>query len=174
MPYSSKKYEDRTDVEKIQSNWKKLSGLYSRGEWSSSIVRAATAAEIASNLVVREELENIKGIDEPFVSHLMVWANGIQGKFQKLILPAVEGKAYAQTFKQLSNDIGEINRIRNGIVHSGKFADSEPAFQVIEKARTVIQAFVCQYHPGFNLDEISKIEESHNKLMQPLSNTPAD
>lgn len=174
MSYTSKKYEDRTDVEKIQSNWKKLSGLYSRGEWSSSIVRAATAAEIASNLVVREELENIKGIDEPFVSHLMVWANGIQGKFQKLILPAIEGKDYSQTFKQLSNDIGEINRIRNGIVHSGKFADSEPAYQVIVKARAVILALVCQYHPKFNLSEISKIEESHNKSMQPTANASAD
>jgi hypothetical protein len=170
----SKKYEDRTDVEKIQSNWKKLSGLYSRGEWSSSIVRAATAAEIASNLVVREELENTKGIDEPFVSHLMLWANGLQGKFQKLILPAVEGKNYAQTFKQLSNDIGEINRVRNGIVHSGKFADSEPAYQVIVKARTVILAFVCQYHPEFDLGEISKIEESHSKSMQPTANVSAD
>jgi hypothetical protein len=56
MSYTSKKYEDRTDIEKIQSNWKKLSGLYSRREWSGSVVRAATAAEIASNLVVREEL----------------------------------------------------------------------------------------------------------------------
>lgn len=160
MLYSNKRYEDRTDIEKILSNWKKLSGLYSRKEWSSSIVRAATAAEIASNLVVREELENIKGIDEPFVSHLMMWANGIQGKFQKLILPAVVGKDYEQTFKQLSNDIGDINRIRNGIVHAGKFADSEPAHEVIVKARNVILAFVRQYHTTFKLDEIDKIEEA--------------
>jgi hypothetical protein len=174
MSYTSKKYEDRTDIEKIQSNWKKLSGLYSRGEWSSSIVRAATAAEIASNLVVREELENIKGIDEPFVSHLMMWANGIQGKYQKLILPAVEGNAHAQTFKQLSNDIGDINKIRNGIVHAGKFADSAPAHEVIVKARTVILAFVRQYHEDFDLVEICKVEDSHNKSMQPTAKASAD
>ncbi|MFG1495390.1 hypothetical protein ABMA57_02075 [Saccharospirillum sp. HFRX-1] len=174
MSYTSKEYEDRSDIEKIQSNWKKLSGLYSRNEWSSSIVRAATTAEIASNLVVREELENIKGIDEPFVSHLMMWANGIQGKFQKLILPAVEGKDYALTFKQLSNDISDINRIRNGIVHAGKFADYQPAHDVIVKARTVILTFVCQYHNDFNLDEINKIQKSHNKSIQPNAKVAPD
>lgn len=163
MSYTSKAYEDRTDIEKIQSNWKKLSGLYSRGEWSSSIVRAATAAEIASNLVVREELQNIRGIDEPFVSHLMMWANGIQGKFQKLILPAVKDKAYAQAFKQLSKDIGDINKIRNAIVHAGKFADSAPTYELLIKARRVILVFVRQYHPGFDISEIEFIEETHNK-----------
>ncbi len=162
MSYTSKAYEDRTDIEKIQSNWKKLSGLYSRGEWSSSIVRAATAAEIASNLVVREELQNTKGIDEPFVNHLMMWANGIQGKFQKLILPAVEGKGYAQAFRELSTDIGDINKIRNGIVHAGKFADSAPAHELLVKARRVILVFVRQYHPDFDIDEIELNEETHN------------
>ncbi len=159
MSYTNKAYEDRTDIERIQSNWKKLSGLYSRGEWSSSIVRAATAAEIASNLVVREELQNIKGIDEPFVTHLMMWANGIQGKFQKLILPAVSGKDYDMIFKRLSRDIGDINKIRNGIVHAGKFADSEPAHEVLVKARRVILSLVRQYHSDFDLDEIALIEK---------------
>lgn len=166
MSYKDKAYSDRSDIEKILSNWKKISGLYSRREWSASIVRAATAAEIASNLVVREELQNKRNIDEPFVNHLMMWANGIQGKFQKLILPAVEGSDYAQTFKSLSNDISQINKVRNGIVHAGKFADSEPAHDVITKAQRVILNLVQQYHPEFTLEEIEQIEETHTDLTQ--------
>jgi len=158
-----KSYQDRTDLEKIESNWKKLSGLYRRGEWSSAIVRAATAAEIATNLVVREELENQKGIDKPFVDHLMIWANGIQGKYQKLILPAVSGKDYEQRFKDLSGDIGGINTARNAIVHAGYFTDSAPAHETIVKSRGIILAFVKQYHPSFDLIEIKLIEESSSK-----------
>jgi hypothetical protein len=44
-----KPYSERTDLEKIKSQWKKTTGFLERGEWSSAIVRAATAAEIAAN-----------------------------------------------------------------------------------------------------------------------------
>ena len=44
---SKKEYKDRTDLEKIQSQWNKLTGLHSREEFSGAVVRAATAAEIA-------------------------------------------------------------------------------------------------------------------------------
>lgn len=161
MTYKSRPYSDRTDLDKIRSNWKKINGLYSRREWSSSVVRAATTAEIATNLVVREELENLKGIDEPFVNHLMIWANGIQGKYQKLIMPAVEGKEYKDRFRALSSKIGEINRERNKIVHGGHFTDSAPAHDIIVKAREVVHVFVQQYHPQFTLDEIQFIEEKN-------------
>lgn len=159
MTNRSKSYIDRTDIEKILSNWKKVAGLYSRKEWSSSVVRAATAAEIATNLAVREELENSKGIDEEFVSHLMIWANGIQGKYQKLILPSVVGKGYETQFKLISADIGAINRERNKIVHGGYFANSLPAYEIIVKARKVILELVKQYDSDFYIEEIHLIEE---------------
>jgi hypothetical protein len=161
VTYKSKPYSDRTDLDKIRTNWKKINGLYSRREWSSSVVRAATTAEIATNLVVREELENLKGIDEPFVNHLMIWANGIQGKYQKLIMPAVEGKEYKDKFRALSSTIAAINRERNKIVHGGHFIDSAPAHDIIVKAREVAHVFVQQYHPQFTLDEIQFIEEKN-------------
>ncbi len=159
MSYKNKPYTDRTDLEKIKSNWKKLQGLYSRREWSSAIVRAATTSEIAANLVVREELQNQKNIDEDFVTHLMIWANGIQGKYQKLILPAIKGKEHEQNFKDLSNKIGKINRERNSIVHTGTFGNPEPAHEIISEAREVILNFVRPYHNEFDLVEIEKIEE---------------
>ncbi|EMJ3470053.1 hypothetical protein [Vibrio harveyi] len=159
MTYKSKAYEDRTDIEKIQSNWKKLSGLYQRKEWSSSVVRAATAAEIAANLVVREELENQKGIDTPFVNHLMIWANGIQGKYQKLIMASVKGKPQEESFKALSSKIGKVNKRRNQIVHGGHFDNSDTAHEVIMEAKELIQVLVGYYTPGFELDDIPLIEE---------------
>ena len=159
MSYKNKIYSERTDIEKIQSNWKKISGLYSRREWSSAVVRAATSAEIATNLVIREELENGKNIDKEFVSHLMIWANGIQGKYQRLIIPAVKNKEYEEKFKSLSTMIGEVNRERNKIVHGGSFTDSEPAHEIIEKSKNIILEFVCQYNPDFQLSEIQLITE---------------
>jgi len=159
MECTSKPYIDRTDLEKIQSNWKKVTGLYSRKEWSGSIVRAATTAEVATNLVVREELENQRDIDEPFVTSLMISANGIQGKYQKLVMPAVAGKNYEDKFKAINSNIGHINKARNKIIHGGSFADSAPAHEVITKVRHVVLEFVQQYHPEFTLNEIQLIAE---------------
>ena len=52
MKKEKKPYSERTDLEKIESNWTKTRGLLKREEWSLAIVRAATAVEIAANLVV--------------------------------------------------------------------------------------------------------------------------
>jgi hypothetical protein len=46
-----KPYAQRSDLEKIHSQWHKLSGLHTREEWSAAIVRAATAAELEPYLV---------------------------------------------------------------------------------------------------------------------------
>ncbi|HIF9355703.1 TPA: hypothetical protein ACX6RJ_003768 [Photobacterium damselae] len=159
MTYKSKTYEERTDLEKIQSNWKKLSGLYKRKEWSSSVVRAATAAEIAANLVVREELENRKRIDAPFVNHLMVWANGIQGKYQKLIMVAVKGMQQEESFRDLSRKIAKVNQRRNLIVHCGHFDNSDTAHEIIMEAKEIIEVLVGCYTPNFELDDIPLIKE---------------
>jgi hypothetical protein len=55
-----KPYADRTDVERLQSTWRKLSGLMNRKEWSSAVTRAATAAEIAANIAIRHELQEVE------------------------------------------------------------------------------------------------------------------
>ncbi|MBE3880063.1 hypothetical protein HJ161_23855, partial [Vibrio parahaemolyticus] len=146
--------EDRTDLEKIQSNWKKVKWFISKKRMVKLSVRAATAAEIAANLVVREELENQKGIDTPFVNHLMIWANGIQGKYQKLIMASVKGKPQEESFKALSSKIGKVNKRRNQIVHGGHFDNSDTAHEVIMEAKELIQVLVGYYTPGFELDDI--------------------
>jgi len=50
-----KPYEERTDLEKCQSQWTKLQGLHSLEKWSAAIVRAATAAEFAADFAIRSE-----------------------------------------------------------------------------------------------------------------------
>ena len=72
-----------------------------REVWSSAVVGAATATEIAANLVVREELIESRKLEEEFVDHLLKWANGLQGKFDKLILPITKGESYHGDFKKL-------------------------------------------------------------------------
>jgi hypothetical protein len=51
-PKSKKPYDERSDLEKLRSQWTKLSGLHLRDEPSAAIVRCATAAEIAANLLL--------------------------------------------------------------------------------------------------------------------------
>jgi hypothetical protein len=48
----NKSYQERTDLQKIQSQWNKPGGLHSREEWSAAIVRTATAAEIAASFAI--------------------------------------------------------------------------------------------------------------------------
>ncbi len=50
---AKKDYDKRSEVEKIESQWTKLSGLHTGEEWSAAVVRAATAAELAANLGLR-------------------------------------------------------------------------------------------------------------------------
>ncbi len=144
----SKPYNQRTDIEKIKSNWNKTLGLFARGEWSGAILRAVTAAEIASNLVIREELQAKKHLDKEFVDKLLKWANGIQGKFQRLIVPACKGTERHDKFKLLQTSITEINKHRNAIAHRGQFKKESTSRKVIETAKDVIESFVGTYYPN--------------------------
>lgn len=156
MPSSKKKrpYSERSDIEKIQSNWKKIAGLLSREEWSGSIIRATTATEIAANLVIREELINCRQLEPSLVDHFLYWANGIQGKFDKLILPTLKGKDHENEFKKLKKCIEDINKERNAIVHTGKFSKQSTAERVVAEARKIILSLVKPYYDDFELQEL--------------------
>lgn len=80
-------YADRTDLEKVQSQWHKLSGLHTREEWSAAIVRAATATEISANYAIRCEFATQSQLPAHFVDSTLRWANGLAGKVEKLLLP---------------------------------------------------------------------------------------
>lgn len=148
---AKKPYDERTDLEKIRDNWKKISGLMNRKEWSSAIVRAATATEIAANVVVREELQKGYGLPAELVDHFLKWANGIQGKFDKLILPSTKGKGHSTKLKKLKTRVEEINRERNSVVHSGAFKSESDARKVVDEAKSVIVDLVGLYDESFQL-----------------------
>lgn len=148
-----KQYDERTDLEKISSQWTKLSGLHSREEWSAAVVRAATAAEIAANFAIRKEF--MAKFDEQLVNSFLKWANSLDGKLYKLLLPMLKGKVKHAAIMKLCKLAGTINEKRNGIVHRGEFCEEEEATELIEKSKEFVLGSVKHYEQNFNLVEMS-------------------
>jgi len=150
-----KPYSKRTDIEKIRSNWKKTKGLLKRKEYSGAIVRAVTAAEIASNFLIREELQNKRKIEEHFVDNLLIWANGIQGKFDKIILPLFKTNTLKhKRFKEIKSKVENINKQRNYIVHSGQFKNKKISIVLLKESKNIIEALIKEYQKNFELETI--------------------
>ncbi len=148
-----KPYDQRTDLEKIQAQWVKLSGLHDRTDWSAAIVRAATATEIAVNLAIRREFADRSQFDAAFVDGLLKWANGVSGKLDKLLMPLLKGSNKHATVHQLGKLARTINDRRNDIAHRGEFCSEEVATDLIENCETFVVGLVRLYEPGFDLQE---------------------
>ena len=146
-------YQENTDIKRIKSQWRKLRVSHSRERWSAAIVRAATAVEIAADLVVRKELQLKSSLDAAFVNCLLEWANGIVGKMDHLILPLFSGSRQFARLKKQKRVAGIIDEKRNAIVQRSKVCTEREATIVTNKAKTVIESLVKIYKPGFNLDE---------------------
>jgi hypothetical protein len=147
-----KPYEELTDLEKVQKQWHKLSGLHTREEWSAAIVRAATAAEIAANFAIRREFEMNSKFDSEFVDSLLRWANGLAGKLDRLLIPLSEtDKTKNKKMKALKKVAGEINSKRNAIAHQGEFCNKDEAQAAIAQAKEFISTLVQIYDPKFVL-----------------------
>jgi hypothetical protein len=155
MSMRRKSYEQRSDVEKIQSQWHKLTGLHSREEWSAAVVRAATAAEIAANFAVRREFKARSKFDANFVNSLLRWANGLDGKLTRLLLPMTEGKKANKVFSGVKKDAERVNKKRNAVAHQGEFCNIDESQEAIESARKFIEAIVGVYEPKFKLKDQS-------------------
>lgn len=150
---SSKPYEQRTDLEKIQSQWNKLTGLHSRNESSSAIVRAATAAELAATFAIRKEFESKSQFDKAFIDSLLIWANGIAGKMDRLLIPATKGTKHHKTITKLKATSESINKKRNAVAHQGEFCNPTEANEIIDLSREFIETLVNLYEPNFVLKE---------------------
>jgi len=146
-------YDDRSDVEKLQSQWWKLSGLHSREEWSAAVVRAATAAEIAANIAIRSEFQQIGSFPPNFVDSLLGWANGLKGKLDRLLVPLTKDTHRARVIAELKPFALEVNKIRNDIAHRGEFCNRKKAQTTIAKARQFVEGIVGLYEPGFQVKE---------------------
>jgi len=146
-------YDKRSDVEKIESQWTKLSGLHTRAEWSAAVVRAATAAELAANLAIRQEFATRSTFDDTFVNKLLKWANGLTGKLDKLLLPMLEGQDKRAAIVKLCNLAREVNDRRNDIAHRGVFCSQKEAATQIANCRKFVVGVVRHYVPNFDLHE---------------------
>lgn len=150
---SSKPYEQRTDLEKIQTQWNKLNGLHSRNESSGAIVRAATAAELAATFAIRKEFESKSQFDKAFVDSLLIWANGIAGKMDRLLIPATKGTKHHKTITSLKTISETINKKRNAVAHQGEFCNPAEASEIVDLTRKFIETLVKIYEPYFVLTE---------------------
>lgn len=148
-----KPYEERTDLEKIQSQWNKLTGLHTRNESSSAIIRAATAAELAANFAVRKEFASKSQFDADFVDSLLIWANGISGKIDRLLIPVSKGEKHHKTITKLRDASVKINKKRNAVAHQGEFCNPTEAEAVIQQSKEFIETLVRIYEPSFALKE---------------------
>jgi hypothetical protein len=146
-----KPYDDRTDIDKIRAQWKKVSGLHNRKESSSAIVRCATASEIAANLAIQKEFESQSTFDTETVDGFLWWANGLRGKMDKLLLPLRYKGVRPAEFRRLNASAKKIHDRRNAIVHQGAFTGKTRSAEVMKEARNFIETLVGHYEPGFKL-----------------------
>ncbi len=154
MKITKKPYSKRSDHKKLEDNWRKTLGLFKRGEHSMAILRAGTCAEIAANIVVRSELIQKRSLEPRFVDSLLRWANGLQGKFSRIILPIVEGTPQHAILKRHHKEIGVLNEARNEIAHGGRFASETEALKLLRIAQLVCDGITSQYPPTLRLKKI--------------------
>jgi hypothetical protein len=148
-----KKYEELTDLENLQKQWTKLSGLHTREEWSAAIVRAATAAEISANFAIRSEFSQKSQLNTDFINNLLRWANGLTGKLEKILIPLVaDDREKHKKIKSLSNFAKNVNSKRNSIAHQGEFCNEKEAQKVIEDAEEFIIGLIKLYKSDFKLE----------------------
>ncbi len=160
MAKSKAPYAERADIEKLESNWRKVGGFMTRGEWSAAITRAATAAEIAANIAVRQELQQQRGLESRFVDHLLIWANGLAGKLDKLLRPLHTSKEKREIFNGLKKQAERINAQRNLVAHSGHFMNEKEATEILALSRIFIENLIAPYHHGYKLPNVTKGYES--------------
>jgi hypothetical protein len=151
---SKRPYNERTDLEKLQSQWTKLSGLHGRDEPSAAIVRCATAAEIAANYAVRTEWAQKTQFDAPIIDQFLRWANGLPLKVERLFVPVYFATSKTSpTARALIKSAEKINAVRNAVVHQGSFSNTKEAEKVIAEAKAFINMIVGLSIEGFDIDD---------------------
>ena len=149
-------YDARSDEEKIQSQWVKLTGLHDRTDWSAAVVRAATAAKLAVNLAIRREFSARSDFDAAFVDHLLKWANGLSGKIRNVLMPLLAGDPKHDAVEKLTELARRINGRRNDIAHRGAFCYEEPSTALIADCRAFVHGIVQLYEPEFTLKDSAR------------------
>jgi len=150
-----KPYSERTDLEKIRSQWTKLSGLHDRTDWSAAVVRAATATEIAVNFAVRREFGARSNFDQKFIDGLLRWANGLTGKLDRLLIPLLQGRGVSKKVRDLRKSAERIQEKRNNIAHRGEFCSERMSARLIDDCQKFVHGIVGLYEEDFTLPDRS-------------------
>lgn len=160
-PAVRKPWSDRTDIEKLESQWKKVRSLRGKNQASAAVVRAATAAEIAANIAIRSEFARQSGLDKKTVDSFLLWANGLNGKMTHLVFPLVFNNVTGDAkYVELLVLAKNINQVRNRIVHSGVYASGAQLTSVCTDTKRFVEALLNKYHPGYELPAIEDEAES--------------
>ncbi len=139
------------ELDKVKLSWRKTLTFFEKKEWSNAVIRAAITIEMAANFVVRQELEVRRNLEAEFVESLLIWANGIHGKFTRIILPLLKYSDRFSAFKTIQEQVFYIDEERNSVVHSGVTKQRRTAEKVLGTAREIIEILVRDYHRSFEL-----------------------
>ena len=138
---SPKPYDERTDHEKLHSSWKKARAQFNREDWSAAITRVATSAEIATNIYVRRYFVDECELPLALVDRLLKDANGILGKYLRLVQPiALQRGTWTEIKKIQKPHIGPLNEYRNDVVHSGRFMNRGETLEVFSHGLAIVKA----------------------------------
>ena len=92
--------------------------------------------------------------DAEFVDSLLLWANGLAGKLDRLLLPlSANAKNKNKTMKKLEAIACDINSKRNAIAHQGEFCNEDAAKRAVSQSQEFITSLVQLYDPAFVLKE---------------------
>lgn len=154
MATKKRPYDERDDIEKLESQWVKRAGHSERKDHSAAIVRMATAAEIAANIAVRHEFALHGTFTPTQIDSFLTWANGLDGKIRRLLLPLrYEDNTKDKEYLRLLIAAGNINSHRNKIVHRGEFRSAKVEREVQAESQAFIEELVGFYNTGYKLPE---------------------
>lgn len=149
--FSDIPYQQRTDVQKAETQLGKALGLLSRSDWSAAIVRAVTATEISLNFAIRQEHDLRRELSLEEVNRHLYNANGIGRKLT--MLKELLDDNPRRNVEQLGQLISEAATKRNRIVHSGEFCDEDEAREHVESCRIFANDLISLYEPLFQITQ---------------------
>lgn len=88
---------------------------------------------------MRKFLIGEHGLPSSYVDALLISANGLDGKYKRLIKPAAEFKNTWNSVKSLQKKIQALHDHRNGVVHAGKFKLKSEARAAFEHGLAIIK-----------------------------------
>lgn len=84
---------------------------------------------------------------------MLKWANGLDGKLNRLLLPLPARKEKKDALKKLNLRAREINKKRNEVAHSGHFMNENEAREVLTVSCAFIDTLVSIYYPNYLVDD---------------------